>query len=129
MILDRGTSEVEAIITTKLLADKTYDIKNKYTRTEFSYSELLRLTGQVINSLFFTDNCRELRAIERRGRLFVIYVPASRILFEAGVSGEDSHGLIKRPKVLLFGKRGQLLHNKTMRQMIEKINNSPRIKR
>ena len=53
MILDRGTSEVEAIITTKLLADKTYDIKNKYTRTEFSYSELLRLTGQVINSLFF----------------------------------------------------------------------------
>ena len=110
MELQTKIAELEIIITTKLLIERTFDANKRIIREEFSYSELMGLVTQTINSLIFSAKLSELRAVVRR------------VLAEIGIIGEaTSHGMLRRPKVIIFGKGGRSFASKNLADLISDL--------
>lgn len=122
MDLNTRTNELESLVTTKLLCERTLDFTKRKIREEFSYSELLGLAVQTLNSLIFSANLQDLRAIVRRDQAFIVYRPLSKILAEVGVMGEPTGDkMLRRPKIIIFGRKGAGLRNKSVEELIEEL--------
>ena len=122
MDLNTRTNELESLVTTKLLCERTLDFTKRKIREEFSYSELLGLAVQTLNSLIFSANLQDLRAIVRRDQAFIVYRPLGKILAEVGVMGEPAENkMLRRPKIIIFGRKGAGLQNKSVEELIEEL--------
>lgn len=122
MDLNTRTNELESLVTTKLLCERTLDFTKQKIREEFSYSELLGLAVQTLNSLIFSANLQDLRAIVRRDQAFIVYRPLGKILAEVGVMGEPAENkMLRRPKIIIFGRKGAGLRNKSVEKLIEEL--------
>lgn len=122
MDLNTRTNELESLVTTKLLCERTLDFTKRKIREEFSYSELLGLAVQTLNSLIFSANLQDLRAIIRRDQAFIVYRPLGKILAEVGIVGEPTDNqMLRRPKIIIFGRKGAGLRNKSVEELIEEL--------
>ncbi len=122
MELQTKIAELEIIITTKLLIERTFDANKRIIREEFSYSELMGLVTQTINSLIFSAKLSELRAVIRKDQIFLVYRPLGRVLAEIGIIGEaTSHEMLRRPKVIIFGKGGRSFGSKNLADLISDL--------
>lgn len=122
MDLKTRINELESLVTTKLLFERTFDFTKRKIREEFSYSELLGLTVQTLNSLIFSANLHDLRAVIRRDQAFIVYRPLGKILAEIGVMGESTDNqMLRRPKIIFFGRKGAGLRNKSVEELIEEL--------
>lgn len=123
MDLKTRINEFESLVTTKLLCERTLDFTKRKIREEFSYSELLGLAVQTLNSLIFSANLQDLRAIIRRDQAFIVYRPLGKILAEVGVMGEPTgNKMLRRPKIIIFGKKGVGLRNRSIEELINELN-------
>ena len=122
MDLKTRINELESLLTTKLLCERTFDFTKRKIREEFSYSELLALSVQTLNSLIFSANLQILRAVIRRDQAFIVYRPLGKILAEVGVIGESTDNqMLRRPKIIIFGRKGAGLKNKSLEQLIDEL--------
>ena len=122
MDLKTRINEFESLVTTKLLCERTLDFTKRKIREEFSYSELLGLAVQTLNSLIFSANLQDLRAI-MRDQAFIVYRPLGKILAEVGVMGEPTgNKMLRRPKIIIFGKKGVGLRNRSIEELINELN-------
>ena len=121
MDLKTRINELESLVTTKLLCERTLDFTKRKIREEFSYSELLGLAVQTLNSLIFSANLQDLRAV-RRDQAFIVYRPLGNILAEVGVVGEPTKNkMLRRPQIIIFGRKGAGLRNKSVEELIEEL--------
>lgn len=122
MDLKTRINELESLVTTKLLCERTLDFTKRKIREEFSYSELLGLAVQTLNSLIFSANLQDLRAVIRRDQAFIVYRPLGKILAEVGVMEEPTgNKMLRRPKIIIFGRKGAGLRNKSVEELIEEL--------
>lgn len=122
MDLKTRINELECLVTTKLLCERTFDFTKRKIREEFSYSELLGLAVQVLNFLIFSANLQDLRAVVRRDQAFIVYRPLGKILVEVGVIGEPTKNqMLMRPKIIIFGRKGVGLHNRSIEELIDEL--------
>ena len=122
MDLKTRINELEALVTTKLLCERTFDFTKRSIREEFSYSELMGLTVQTVNSLIFEAKMPSLRAVIRRDQVFIVYRPLGKILAEIGVIGEPAKNkMLRRPKIIVFGRKGVGLHNRSIEELINEL--------
>lgn len=122
MDLKTRINELESLVTTKLLCERTLDFTKRKIREEFSYSELMGLAVQTFNSLIFSANLHDLRAVIRRDQVFIVYRPLGKILAEVGVIGEPTDDqMLRRPKIIVFGRKGAGLRNKSVEELIEEL--------
>ncbi len=122
MDLKTRINELESLVTTKLLCERTFDFNKRKIREEFSYSELLALAIQTLNSLIFSVNLQDLRAVVRRDQAFIVYRSLGKILAEVGVIGEPTDNqMLRRPKIIIFGRKGAGLRNKSIEELIDEL--------
>ena len=122
MDLKTRINELESLVTTKLLCERTLDFTKRKIREEFSYSELLGLAVQTLNSLIFSANLQDLRAVVRRDQAFIVYRPLGKILAEVGAVGEPTkNNILRRPQIIIFGRKGAGLRNKSVEELIEEL--------
>ena len=77
---------------------------------------------QVLNSLIFSANLHDLRAVIRRDQAFIVYRPLGKILAEVGVIGElTDNQMLRRPKIIIFGRKGAGLRNKSIEELIDEL--------
>jgi len=123
MDLKTRINELESLVTTKLLCERTFDFTKRRIREEFSYSELMGLAVQTINSLIFDAKIPSLRAVIRREQAFIVYRPLGKILAEVGVVGEPTDNqMLRRPKIIIFGRKGVGLRNRSIETLISELN-------
>ena len=123
MDLKTRINELESLVTTKLLCERTFDFTKRKIREEFSYSELLGLSVQTLNSLIFSANLHDLRAVIRRDQAFIVYRPLGKILAEIGVMGDSTDNqMLRRPKIIIFGRKGVGLRNRSIEELINELN-------
>lgn len=123
MDLKTRINELESLVTTKLLCERTFDFTKRKIREEFSYSELLGLSVQTLNSLIFSANLHDLRAVIRRDQAFIVYRPLGKILAEIGVMGDSTDNqMLRRPKIIIFGRKGIGLRNRSIEELISELN-------
>jgi len=108
MIRNPTIREFEAIVTQRVLLDRLVD-KQRVLRTRYSFDE-------ARTAVYFTCNdflkeigaSRDLWVRSRGRRLYMFHEPTNRIVAEVGViTDEAEHGMRRRLRVELFGKKGR----------------------
>lgn len=113
---DISINEFEAIMTTRVHCEL---LKNKGIIKESCNKNGIALKYAIVANKIFADyGLKDLKAIFRSTKAFIIFVPTGRIACEICVDG-DYHGeTIRRSKGLLMSRRGYI-RSKTLRDLAD----------
>ena len=116
MQTDISINEFEAIMTTRvhceLLRNKGI-IKESCNRNEIALKYAI-----VANKIFEDFGFRDLKAIFRSTRAYIIFKPTGRIACEICVDGHYRGEMVRRSKGILMSRRGYA-RSKTLRNLID----------
>lgn len=113
---DISINEFEAMMTTRvhcvLLKDKGI-IKESCNKNEIALKYAI-----VANKILADYGLKDLKAIFRSTRAYIIFVPTGRIACEICVDGDYDGEMIRRSKAVLMSRRGYV-RSKTLRDLAD----------